>query len=63
MSNYRTELESNNNDLNTVLNMVNELPEAITLPELTNPALPEHILEGYQVLDKTGKIITGTLKL
>lgn len=36
------------------------IPNGISLPELGNPANPEHIVLGYQSIDGVGSIINGT---
>ena len=35
------------------------IPET-KLPELTNPATTENVDTGYQIIDSTGSIVTGT---
>lgn len=57
---YTTDLQSNNADLQNILNTVNALPEKIQLPELTNPAGTENIDYGFEAINGNGVLITGT---
>ncbi len=61
---YNTDLQSNNTDLRTILNAVNELPEmpVVELPELTNPATAGKILEGYDAINEKGVAVSGTME-
>lgn len=61
--NYNSELQSNNTDLQAILNTINELPEAggVELPELSNPGTAADLLSGKELIDGEGNIITGTI--
>ena len=62
---YKTELQSNNVDLQGILDKVNALPEmeeAPELPTLSNPAMAAQILSGYEVLDQHGIKLTGIME-
>lgn len=58
---YKSELQSNNTDLQSILDTVNTLPEGTQLPELSNPAGAGNILNGYESIDADGNKITGTM--
>lgn len=59
---YKTELQSNNIDLQNILDAVNELPEAGTdLPGLTNPGTAADLLAGKETIDGDGNKLTGTM--
>lgn len=63
--NYREIFESNNVDLQTILDKVNELPEAtegVELPTLTNEGTAADLLSGKQLIDGDGNIVTGTIQ-
>lgn len=64
---YKTEFQANNIDLQSILDVVNALPEERTLadllPTLSNPATAENIKSGYNAIDGSGKVLTGTLTL
>jgi hypothetical protein len=60
---YKTDLQSNNIDLQAILNTINELPDASngsSLPTLSNPATETETFEGYEFIDATGTKKTGT---
>ena len=57
---YKTELQSNNTDLQTILDTINALPKGVQLPTLSNPATSEIIPNGYEAVDGEGKLIAGT---
>lgn len=64
MSNYNTTLQSNNTDLQAILNTINELPEAsggVELPELMNEGLASDLLSGKELIDDEGNVITGSM--
>lgn len=66
MSNYKIELQSNNTDLQAILDAVNALPEASTgveLPTLTNEGTATDLLSGKQLIDQEGNIVTGTIPI
>lgn len=59
---YKSEFQSNNADLQTILDTVNALPEAgPQLPELTNPASASDIVSGKEVIGADGSKMTGTV--
>ena len=63
---YNTELQSNNADLQEILDAVNALPEAgggVELPELTNPGTAEDLEDGKELIDAEGNIVTGTVRV
>lgn len=66
MPNYNSTLQSNNADLQAILNSINELPDAgggsIELPELTNEGSASDLLSGKQLIDSEGNVITGTIE-
>lgn len=63
---YKNELQGNNADLQLALDKVRNLPEKQTItdlmPERSNSAGAEQILEGYQGVDSEGALITGSMK-
>lgn len=66
MPNYNTQLQSNNTDLQAILNSINELPEAtggIELPELTNEGTAIDLLSGKQLINSNGSVVTGTFSI
>ena len=64
MSN-KTELQSNNNDLQGILNIINGLPAANTneLPTLSKPATVDKVLSGYDYIDGDGNQKVGTIPI
>lgn len=62
MSNYNSILQSNNTDLQAILNTINELPEAggVDLPLITNEGSPDDLVSGKELIDSNGNIVTGT---
>lgn len=63
-NNYNLQLQSNNTDLQAILNTINELPEAgIELPTLTNKGSASDLLSGKQLIDQGGNVITGTFSI
>lgn len=60
---YNTELQSNNADLQEILDAVNALPDATELPELTNPGTAEDLEADKQLIDAEGNIVTGTVRV
>ena len=65
MANYNTQLQSNNTDLQTILNTINKLPNAggsgIELPSLTNEGTASNLLNNKQLIDGNGDVIIGTM--
>lgn len=50
------------NKLETLLNIVNDLPNSTSeLPQLTKPAYASQLLNGQQLIDAYGKVVTGTM--
>ena len=63
-NNYNSTLQSNNTDLQAILNTINELPEAnngVDLPTLTNEGSASDLLSGKQLIDSEGNIVEGTI--
>jgi hypothetical protein len=62
MSNYNTTLQSNNTDLQAILNTINELPETggIELPSIANEGLPDDLVSGKELINSSGNIVIGT---
>lgn len=63
---YNSELQSNNSDLQTILNIVNTLPDAngsggVELPELENPATAADMVLGKSLYDSDGNLVTGNV--
>jgi len=56
---YTSDLQSNNVDLQTILDKVNALPNS-KLPELSNPASADNIDSGFEAVDSKGNTIVGT---
>lgn len=62
MSNYNSNLQTNNTNLQSILDTINALPEAGTdLPELTNQGTASDLLSGKELIDQDGNIVTGTI--
>lgn len=65
MKNFKQELQSNNTDLQNILNTINNLPnaggEGVELPELTNEGATADILSGKQLINQEGEIVEGTM--
>ena len=60
---YNTELQSNNADLQEILDAVNALPDAgAELPELTNPGTAGDLVYGKEMIDANGNVVTGSLR-
>lgn len=61
MSNYNKTLQSNNTDLQAILNTIKALPEGdeIKLPTLTNPGTADDLLLNKQLIDGDGNILEG----
>ena len=65
--NYNLELQSNNTDLQEILNIINALPEesgggSIDLPSLTNEGIASDLLSGKELINSNGGKVTGTMK-
>jgi hypothetical protein len=64
MSNYNSNLQTNNTNLQSILDTINALPEAGTdLPELTNPANASEVFLGKEVINQDGDTVTGTFTI
>lgn len=67
LQNNNTEFQSNNVDLQSILDIINTLPEEKTLtdllPALSNPATGENIESGYEAIDGSGAVIAGSLNI
>lgn len=65
--NYNTNLQTNNTNLQAILNTINTLPEAGSgggsLPTLTNPAVNEEVFEGKEYIDNNGNKKTGNFTI
>lgn len=63
MSNYNTQLQSNNTDLQTVLQTLQTKAAGggIELPELANEGIASDLLIGKQLIDQEGNIVEGTM--
>jgi hypothetical protein len=56
-------MQNNTAELRTLLQQVQELPEAITgvmLPTLSNPGTASDLASGKELIDQNGNIVTGT---
>lgn len=51
----------NGASLDEILQAINDMPEGVELPELSNPADAGKILEGAQAIGADGNVITGTM--
>lgn len=51
----------NGASLDEILQAINDMPEGVELPELSNPADAGKILEGTQAIGADGNVITGTM--
>lgn len=56
---YKQALQENNIDLQSLLDAVNELPDQVSLPTLSNPASPSEILSGYEAIGEDGSVVEG----
>lgn len=64
MSSYNSNLQTNNTNLQSILDTINALPEAGTdLPELTNPANASEVFLGKEVINQDGNTVTGTFTI
>ena len=63
--NYKQELQSNNIDLQSILNTINNLPDAggVDLPELADTGTAEELFSGKQLIDQDGNVVTGTFSI
>jgi hypothetical protein len=58
------DIKNNTTELQEILNAVNALSESvISLPTLTNAGKASDLLEGKQLIDENGNIITGTIQI
>lgn len=55
-------LQNNITNLQSLLEQVNALPEAVTLPELTNEGSASDLLSGKQLINQEGNIVSGTIE-
>lgn len=65
---YNTDLQSNNIDLQSILDTINALPEAgsgggIELPTLSSPAEASEVFLGKQTINQSGEVQTGTFTI
>lgn len=70
MSNYKTNLQlnnealsSNNLDLQSLIDQANILPDVVTLPELTNEGVADDLASGKELIDADGNKVTGTFTI
>ena len=64
MSNYNTQLQSHNTDLQEVLQALQNKAAGgggVELPELSNPAAASDTLSGKEFINQDGKKVTGTI--
>ena len=61
MSTYNTQLQSNNIDLQEVLQTLQTKASGTKLPELTNPADASELLSGKELIDQISKVLTGSM--
>ena len=59
---YNTQLQTKNERIQSILDKVNALPEAITLPTLDNPGTSADLLAGKELIDGDGNKVTGTIE-
>lgn len=59
---YNDILQNKNSRLSSILDTINNLPEAGTdLPELTNEGAAADLLSGKQLINSEGEVVTGTI--
>lgn len=60
---YNSELQLNNTNLQNILDVINNLPEAenVQLPTLENPGTASDLAEGKQLIDADGNVVTGNI--
>lgn len=64
MSNYNLTLQSNNTDLQAILNIINDLPETgVELPELSNEGSASDLLSGRQLINSNGNVVVGSFTI
>jgi hypothetical protein len=66
MLNNNSTLKTNTASLQELLNAVNNLPEAsngVELPDLTNEGTASDLLEGKELIDNEGNVVTGTFTI
>ena len=65
MPNYNQNLQSNNVDLQSILNTINNLPEAggVELPTLSNEGTSSELFFGKQLIDGDGNVVTGSFTI
>lgn len=54
---------TNTTNLKALLDKANALPEVVTLPTLTTPGDADALLEGLELIDADGNIVTGAMPL
>ena len=59
MSNYNTQLQNNNTDLQEVLQLLQTKTAGTVLPSLSNPASEDEIFLNKEAIDKDGKKLVG----
>ena len=62
---YNSELQSNNTDLQSILDTINALPdheEGIKLPALTNPGTALDLADGKELIDADGNVVAGCVR-
>lgn len=62
MSNYNSQLQSNNTDLQTVLQTLQTKASGTKLPELTNEGSAADLLSGKELIDGDGNKVIGTIE-
>ena len=63
MAKFNQRIETNNIDLQNILDTINAIPEAggIELPALDNEGAAADILSGKQFINQEGEIVEGTM--
>lgn len=61
MANYNTQLQSNNIDLQEVLQTLQTKAAGVKLPELTNEGSASDLLSGKELIDSDGNVVTGNI--
>lgn len=59
----KTELQSNNTDLQNLIDQANALPDpGVQLPELSNEGTASDLRTGKELIDSEGNVVTGTFE-